>query len=288
MDKGLVMNLRLYDGYKAHIDAKPAVKALQEKLNLLPGYSLVADGEFGRLTEEAVKRFQKQNGMDPDGVVTDAVYAKLLQLTASKPPKNNTVDTTPINLSSAMIKLLSNTIPNIIKYKEHVIESSKKFNIDPYIVCGIGSRESCWLLCLKPPTPDGTGDFIKRSTPRAWRSGPLPPDGKGFGRGLMQIDYDAHEFARTGDWSNVRSNIMYGCNVLEDARKYLAKKLNLTGLDLLRASIAAYNCGPGNVEKAITKYNDPDYFTYGRDYSKDVLNRTKWYSRNEQLKEIFK
>lgn len=39
------------------------VKALQRKLNL------IADGIFGKLTDEAVKEFQKAHGLVPDGVV---------------------------------------------------------------------------------------------------------------------------------------------------------------------------------------------------------------------------
>jgi len=54
----------------------------------------------------------------------------------------------------------------------------------------------------------------------------------------------------------------------------------LSGLDeskVLQAAIAAYNCGPGNVLTAIRSQQDLDYFTAGRNYSKDVLNRAGWF-----------
>ena len=47
------------------------VKLLQEKLNLK------ADGVFGPLTEEAVKDFQRSNGLEVDGIVGDNTLSKL-------------------------------------------------------------------------------------------------------------------------------------------------------------------------------------------------------------------
>ena len=47
------------------------VKALQEKLNLK------ADGIFGPLTEEAVKDFQRSNGLEVDGIVGANTLSKL-------------------------------------------------------------------------------------------------------------------------------------------------------------------------------------------------------------------
>lgn len=48
------------------------VKTLQSALHL------VTDGIFGRITEEAVKDFQKKNGLKADGVVGDLTWAKIL------------------------------------------------------------------------------------------------------------------------------------------------------------------------------------------------------------------
>lgn len=47
------------------------VKALQGALHLF------VDGVFGKLTEEAVKEFQRTNGLKPDGIVGDKTWAKL-------------------------------------------------------------------------------------------------------------------------------------------------------------------------------------------------------------------
>jgi hypothetical protein len=46
---------------------------------------------------------------------------------------------------------------------------------------------------------------------------------------------------------------------------------------LLRAAVAAYNCGAGNVLNAIRNGHDVDFFTAGRDYSKDTVSRAGWF-----------
>ena len=53
------------------------------------------------------------------------------------------------------------------------------------------------------------------------------------------------------------------------------------GPALLRAALAAYNCGPGNVLKAIRNGLDVDFYTAHHDYSKDVLNRAGFFQLNE-------
>lgn len=53
-----------------------SVELLQELLNVL-GYQLAVDGDFGVLTEEAVKKFQQANGLAVDGVVGPLTWEKL-------------------------------------------------------------------------------------------------------------------------------------------------------------------------------------------------------------------
>lgn len=50
------------------------VRQIQKALHL------IADGIFGKLTEEAVKNFQMRNGLKPDGIVGPATLAKLIPL----------------------------------------------------------------------------------------------------------------------------------------------------------------------------------------------------------------
>lgn len=59
-------------------DSGPAVKALQQAL-VKHGFSLKADGKFGAKTEKAVKEFQEQNGLVPDGIVGPATRSALAE-----------------------------------------------------------------------------------------------------------------------------------------------------------------------------------------------------------------
>jgi hypothetical protein len=163
------------------------------------------------------------------------------------------------------------------KYRRIIEDNARRYNLKPSVICGMGSRESHWGLGLTPPGPAGRGDFARRR-PRGNRRTPEPPDGPGYGRGLMQIDYDWHEFARTNRWKVPHKNIQYACTVLTDAREFFQKKhVRLNEDDMLRAIIASYNGGATSTLRAIEAGKDIDANTTGHDYSKDVLNRTGWF-----------
>jgi hypothetical protein len=107
----------------------------------------------------------------------------------------------------------------------------------------------------------------------------MPPDGKGWGRGLMQIDYAAHEFARSGNWRDAEANIGYAIrNVLTGNIIYLQRHAQtLHGDDLVRAAIAAYNCGAGLIRSCVATGQDFDKFTAHGNYSVDVIARGQWF-----------
>jgi hypothetical protein len=132
-------------------------------------------------------------------------------------------------------------------------------------------------LALKPRGPEGTLDLAPRPFTRPWRDAPLPPDGLGFGRGLLRIDYDAEAFARSGDWRDPAANIAHGCRMLAEAKATLRRRTVLHGRGLLRGALAALNCGIGNVLHAIRQGLDLDFYTSGRNYSRDVLHRAGFF-----------
>lgn len=170
-----------------------------------------------------------------------------------------------------------NQLQEANKYRGAIENAARRYDFQPAIICGIGSRESHWGLALRPPGPAGRGDFSKRPA-RGNRKTAEPPDGPGYGRGLMQIDYDWHEFARTGNWQSPTENILYGCKVLDDARRFFEQQnVSLSDIDRLRAMIAAYNCGATATLQAIRAGADMDANTTGKDYSADVLNRGGWF-----------
>lgn len=68
---------------------------------------------------------------------------------------------------------------------------------------------------------------------------------------------------------------------LEEKRKYLEGKgwtKDKLGEELYkRAIFAAYNCGQGNVNKALSRGYDVDHYTYNKDYSKCVVEYVNAY-----------
>ena len=263
--------LRLYDGFDhTSPDLRDEVKELQIELNK-EGFPLKKDGLFGYSTEDAVKRFQRSYGLYEDGIVGPLTWAALLEV--EPPDIDKTFPTTfPRNDASLLSQL-----EEAEKYKAHIDEAAEQYGFLPSVIGGIGSRESHWGKILKPVGPGGTGDFAQRGFPTRFRQGTLPPDKGGFGRGLMQVDFDFHEFARSGSWKDPRANILYGGEVLSSSLKFLKGKTNLEGKDLLRAALAGYNAGPGNALSAYRDGRDIDFYTSGRDYSKDVLNRAGFF-----------
>ena len=263
--------MRLFDGYshtspKLKNEVRRLQKALKEK-----GFALKTDGLFGRFTEAAVKEFQQSQGIDADGVAGPKTWKKLIGFEPSifgYPFPTDYRRDDPVLLAE---------LEKTIDYRAFIDEACALHGFQPSVIGGIGSRESRWGLALRPPGPGGTGDFSKRTPRPPVRAGVLPPDGCGFGRGLMQIDYDFHEFARGQDWKNARMTILYGANVLADSQKYLKQKIGWDGLNLLMASVAAYNCGAGNVLKAIQNGLDVDYYSAGRNYSRNTLSRAGWF-----------
>lgn len=166
-------------------------------------------------------------------------------------------------------------------YWPAILEGAGEANVLPSLVCGIGSKESAWGLSrlLRPgPGPASTGDWTRRKPKPPLRPGTLPPDNLGFGRGLMQIDYDSHPFARHGDWQDARENILYGCSVLRQNIVYFQRQ----GFDAalgLRAAIAGYNAGPGRVFEAIRREGPQavDAPTTGGNYSASVIELANWF-----------
>ncbi len=266
--------LRLNDGYD-HTSPElcDEVKELQNELKQ-EGYALDADGFFGRDTEAALKQFQSEHNLDDDGVAGALTWAALLGTPSPEPDK--VYPTTIARNDSGYLRQLDAAT----HYLAFIRQGAQQYGIDVPVLGGLGSRESRWGLALQPAGAGGTGDFAERGFPARFRQDALPPDGGGFGRGLMQIDFDAHELARTGNWQDPQQNILYGCKVLADCLSFFRRKQSLQGKPLLRAALAAYNCGPGNVLKAIRNGLDVDFYTAHRDYSKDVLNRAGFFQLN--------
>ena len=103
------------------------------------------------------------------------------------------------------------------------------------------------------------------------------------GYGFPQIDIGSYrEFVRSGDWKDPLKAMIMCLKVLEEKRRYIQGKLShLAGEDLLRAILAAYNCGQGNVVKVLKAGQDVDSRTAGGDYSKAILDYSTDYQKTE-------
>jgi len=125
-----------------------------------------------------------------------------------------------------------------------------------WVLAAIDSRESRFSLLLDE---DGLGDA-------------------GHGHGELQIDDRSHgPFCASGQWQDLAASLEYvRQNVILPSYNYLADRFEYFGADyaqLFWGAVAAYNCGAGNVAKAVAAGHDPDARTTGGDYSSDVRAR---------------
>lgn len=183
-----------------------------------------------------------------------------------------------------------------LPYLDQILRVSDDLGIDPFVIAALGMRESRWGEGLTPRGPTGTGDFTRRP----WAASPLPPDGLGWGRGLMQIDYAS---AQGIDWRDPLTNIRAGGKLLKQNLAFFGgpgKKtvtLNeaqasrrgvapgvytdprpLKDAKLVEAAIAAYNTGMGNVLYNLAVGKSAEFTTAGGNYSSDVLALAQGYS----------
>lgn len=99
---------------------------------------------------------------------------------------------------------------------------------------------------------------------------PSVTNGNDFG--LMQINRAAHPaFFRDHDWTDPAQNIDYGASVIADNLRHYDG-------DVTRAA-AAYNAGPGAVDRALAGGRSADSVTTGGDYGSDVARRYAHFRR---------
>jgi hypothetical protein len=149
------------------------------------------------------------------------------------------------------------------RYGGAVERAAARHGMLPSVIAGLCSRRSGWGLALAPSGVDGTCDVEHRRTITEHRSTPLPPDGLGFARGLTALDFDRHALARGVDWSDPERNIDAACAIIAQSRTTLRRRTTLQGTGLLRAALAAFECGQDQVERALRQGLDVDSVTPG-------------------------
>lgn len=262
--------LRLHDGFA---DTSPGLKADVGRLQrMLRGHdpAIVPDGRFDRGTERAVRALQAASGLTTDGVVGPDTWNALLTSLGIRG------DEVPGPYRQDHPELLADL--EAACHHGAVIERiAAASGLLPSVIVALASRETGFGRRLEPAGPAGTADFAPRPWPHLERSGDLPPDGLGFQRGLLRIDYDRHAFARNGPWRSAEANLRFGAASIAAAQATVRRETALAPRARLRAALAAWNVGLGNVMRALRQGHDIDFYTSGRDYARDVLDRAAFF-----------
>jgi hypothetical protein len=136
---------------------------------------------------------------------------------------------------------------------------------DPYIIGALMLRES--------GAGQGSG-YRPKGAINGWGD---DPDGDGplrpFAYGLFQIDRRYHaDFISSPEAETVEGQAKYALALIEENRHLLRVICKVPDM-LEHGAIAAYNCGPRNVIRALSKGLDVDTYTTGRDYSAWIWKR---------------
>lgn len=87
------------------------------------------------------------------------------------------------------------------------------------------------------------------------------------GFGYWQMDTGSYpDFINSGDWKDPLKIAKKAVSVLNEKKASLEAK----GISSEAAITASYNCGQGNVVKALRAGKDVDYYTHQKNYSKEV------------------
>jgi Transglycosylase SLT domain len=182
---------------------------------------------------------------------------------------------------SAVEQALTGELPAALAFKDLIVQAAAAKNLPPAIIAAIGSVESGWgtSTLMQPNGPTGTGDRAPRPPKPPLRPGSMPTDGLGFGRGLMQIDWDSHEFARTGNWQDAAANIAFACELFASNRDRFAAESGIDSADAITAAIAAYNLGFDGASRLIETEGLKAAFA-SNSYATKVLGRVEFFRSN--------
>ena len=117
----------------------------------------------------------------------------------------------------------------VSSYASELLASANRYGLSPWMLAGIMYRESQGGLAkgYEPKgSPRGTGDRIPRGSGSVYfkfanPATGLPPDGLGWGRGVMQIDYGAHNaWVTSNDWGNAQKNIDYAASIVANNARF--------------------------------------------------------------------
>ena len=225
------------------------------------------DGVFGPMTLKQLTLFQGAYGLPESGVLDLPTYARLSH------SKQSTTDSNAIlfgqvgsgasrgtalqdGLSGGQddsIKMAQNDEAQILRHKDNFAAVGARHGIPASILAGIASRET------------RGGNQLNAAGYSVY--------GGNQGFGMMQVDGGYHTPRGTPDSVE---HIEQAAEILVGFRDQLqASHPDWTPAQLLKAAVAAYNCGPGRVRNI----SNMDGRTTGGDYSGDTWVRAQYYAR---------
>ena len=246
-------------------DKGTLVKKWQQFLQRQGFYVYDIDGDFGSKTFDATKAFQKFYGIQQTGVAGSLTLSKAYSLgfnPDSEPPGPH------INSDQKMMQWIKDNLGDTIK----TAATGTMYTED--WIAGMCARETGFLfiryanqsLPFEKICSLMKGDYTKRKG---------EPAKQYHGFGFWQIDIASFPaFVNSGKWSDPVATARMAISVLNGKKDYLEQKgwrNLLSENNWERAITAAYNCGEGNVNKALSKRLDVDSYTYSKDYSKEVF-----------------
>lgn len=174
-------------------------------------------------------------------------------------------------------------------YAEVMLRVAREEGIDPFLIFALGDRETVW----------GTSSALDRKGPAGKGDG-------GHGHGLMQIDDRSNgAWLAANEWWDPYVNVRRGVQILKLKLDFLSGRSSVQGLvsggrvyvgtssaarrgvlagsypdprplsgdALVRAGLAAYNTGEGNVLVSVAVGKPPEITTTGGNYGTDVVRR---------------
>jgi Putative peptidoglycan binding domain len=254
-------------------DKSSLVKKWQQFLRLQGFFAAEPTGMFGPKTQEATKAFQRFYGISATGVAGSLTLGKAHDLGFNP---DNEPQPVQINSDQKMMQWINDNLGTIMQqavagsfytadWLAGMCARETGFLFTRYVNQAKQFNEICLLM---------KGDFGKRKNDK---------ERKYHGFGFWQIDIDSFpDFINSGKWKNALETAKMAVTVLNQKRNFLIQKgwqQKLVAVDFERAVTAAYNCGQGNVDKALSAKKDVDVFTFSKDYSKEVFRYRDIYTR---------
>lgn len=253
-------------------DKSLLVKKWQQFLKEQGFFTPEPTGTFGPKTMEATKAFQKFHNIQQTGVAASLTLGKAYALGFN--PEN---EPTLAHISSdqKMMQWIKDNLGVIIS------NATANTNFTEDWLAGICARETGFLF-TRYANQGFTFDHICFLMKGDYGRRKDESMKQYHGYGFWQIDIGSFPaFISSGKWTNPTSTAEMAVSVLEGKKNYLQKQdwyEKLSANMQKRAITAAYNCGEGNVNKAFLKNVDVDFYTFSKDYSKEVFRYRNIYT----------